>query len=61
MSAATFAPSLLIPAFVLAFGAVAVAVVTLGPWSRGDKSRRRRPYKVFMLTQYGATLAVMNW
>ena len=61
LSAATFAPSLLIPAFVLTFGAVAVAVITLGPWSRGDKSRRRRPYKVFMLTQYGVALAVMNW
>lgn len=57
--AALFAPSLLIPSFVLATGAVALAVVTLGPWSRGDKSRRRRPYKVFMFAQYGANLAVI--
>lgn len=61
LSATFFAPGLLIPAFVLASGAVAVAVVTLGPWSRGDKSRCRRPYKAFMLTQYGATLAVVIW
>jgi 4-hydroxybenzoate polyprenyltransferase len=57
--AALFAPSLLVPSFVLAGGAVALAVITLGPWSRGDKSRRRRPYKVFMFTQYGANLAVI--
>jgi 4-hydroxybenzoate polyprenyltransferase len=61
LSAALFAPGLLIPAFVLASGAVLVAVTALGPWSRGDKSRRRRPYKVFMLTQYGANLAVVIW
>ncbi len=59
LTAALFAPGLLIPAFVLAFGAVAVAVTTLGPWSRGDRSRRRRSYRAFMLTQYGANLAVV--
>jgi 4-hydroxybenzoate polyprenyltransferase len=59
LSAALFAPGLLIPAFVLASGAVVVAVIALGPWSRGEKSRRRRPYKAFMLTQYGANLAVV--
>ncbi|MDQ3864906.1 MAG: UbiA family prenyltransferase [Actinomycetota bacterium] len=61
LAAALFATSLLIPAFVLASGAIAVALVTLGPWSRGDKSRRRRPYKAFMHTQYVATLAVVVW
>ncbi len=59
LAAALFATSLLIPAFVLASGAIAVALVTLGPWSRGDKSRRRRSYKAFMLTQYGANGAVI--
>ncbi len=59
LSAALFAPGLLIPAFVLAFGAVAVAVISLGPWSRGEKPRRRRAYKAFMLTQYAANLAVV--
>ena len=61
LSAALLAPGLLIPAFVLASGAVAVAVVTLGPWSRGEKSRRRRSYRMFMLSQYGANLAVVVW
>lgn len=59
LSAVFLAPGLLIPAFVLAFGAAAVAVVTLGPWSRGDKSKRRRPYRAFMHAQYAATLAVV--
>ena len=61
LTAALFAPSLLIPAFVLAFGAASLAAITLGPWSRGDKLRRRRSYKAFMLTQYGANLAVLVW
>ncbi len=61
LAAALFAPGLLIPAFVLACGAAAVAVTTLGPWSRGDRSRRRRSYRAFMLTQYGANLAVVIW
>jgi 4-hydroxybenzoate polyprenyltransferase len=59
LAAALFAPSLLIPAFLLAFGAVAVAVTALSPCSKGDKPRRRRPYRVFMLTQYGAHAAVV--
>ena len=59
LAAALLAPGLLIPAIVLACGAVAVAVTTLGPWSKGDKSRRRRSYRAFMLTQYGANLAVV--
>jgi 4-hydroxybenzoate polyprenyltransferase len=54
-----FESDLLISAFVLASGAVALAVTTLGPWSRGGKPRRRRPYKAFMLTQYGINLAVL--
>ncbi len=61
LSAALLAPGLLIPALVLASGAVVVAVVTLGPWSRGEKSRRRRAYRMFMLTQYGANLAIVIW
>ena len=61
LSATFLAPGLLIPAFILASGAVAVAVVTLGPWSRGDRSRRRRAYQMFMLAQYGGNLAVVIW
>jgi 4-hydroxybenzoate polyprenyltransferase len=56
-----FAPSLQIPALVLASGAVLVAAITLGTWSRGDKPKHRRPYKAFMLTQYATNLAVILW
>lgn len=61
LAAALFAKSLLIPAFVLALGAVAVAAITLSPWSRGDKKRLRRPYQAFMLSQYSVNLAVVIW
>jgi 4-hydroxybenzoate polyprenyltransferase len=59
--AALLAPGLLLPALVLATGAVAVAVTALSPWSKGDRLKRRRPYKAFMLTQYGVNLAVVLW
>lgn len=57
--ALTFVPDLILSAMVLAAGSTAVAAVTLGPWSRGDRSRRRSPYRVFMLTQYGTNLTVL--
>ena len=57
--AVEFAADLLISAVIVLFGAVAVAVVSLGSWSRGSRARRRRPYRVFMLTQYGANLAIV--
>lgn len=50
---------LLWPAGILAVGAAAVALVTLGPWSKGSRRKRRRPYRVFMGTQYGVHLAVI--
>ena len=31
------------------------------PRSRGDKTRRRRPYQAFMLTQYSTNLTVVVW
>lgn len=61
LSAMIFAPHLMVPAFLLMVGAAAVAMVMLGSWSRGGRSRRRRPYKVFMFTQYGANLVVLVW
>ncbi|QIN77659.1 hypothetical protein GBA65_03085 [Rubrobacter marinus] len=61
LSAVSLAPALLASALVLASGATFVAAISLGPWGRGDRSRRRRPYKAFMLTQYGANLAVVAW
>lgn len=52
---------LLPSAVVLVVGASAVAITALGPWGRGGRSARRRPYRAFMLTQYGAHLAVLVW
>ena len=60
-SARSFAPDLLAPALVRSAGALAVATIALGPWSRGARSARRRPYKAFMLAQYGVHLAVIVW
>ena len=59
LSAVSFTPALLAPAVVLALGATVVAAISLGPWGRGDRTRRRRPYRVFMLTQYGTNLVVV--
>jgi 4-hydroxybenzoate polyprenyltransferase len=57
-----FATGLLVSAIVVLLGALAVAVLSLGPWSRGgDRSKRRRPYRAFMATQYGAHLAIIVW
>jgi 4-hydroxybenzoate polyprenyltransferase len=39
-------------AVIMLAGAVALAVVTLGPLSHGSRSRRRRPYRAYMTTQY---------
>lgn len=58
---ALYAPGLLGSAAVLMLGALGVIAVTLGPWSKGDRTKRRRPYKAFMLTQYGAHLPVLNF
>lgn len=59
LSAVSLAPDLLLSAVVLSLGATVVAAISLGPWGRGGRSRRRRPYRAFMLTQYGANLAVV--
>lgn len=55
------APDLLIEALTLMLGAVSVALIALGSWSRGDRVMRRRPYRAFMLTQYGTHLAAVIW
>lgn len=58
---ALYAPDLLGSSTMLMLGALGVVAVTLGPWSKGARTKRRRPYKVFMLTQYGAHLLVLNF
>lgn len=46
-------------AIVVTVGGLAVAVVALGPWSKGSRSKRRHPYRVFMITQYVSHLVVL--
>jgi 4-hydroxybenzoate polyprenyltransferase len=55
------APDLLLEALTLMLGALAVAAVSMSSWSRGDRARRRRPYRAFMLAQYGTHLATVIW
>ena len=50
---------LLLPAILMLFGAIAVSALSLGPWGRGGKSRSRRPYRAFMVTQYVVNTAVI--
>jgi 4-hydroxybenzoate polyprenyltransferase len=50
----------LMPAAVAALaGAVAVSVIGLSEFSRGSRSRRRRPYRAFMCTQYCVHILVV--
>jgi len=57
--AAISATELLLPAIVLMLGASTVAILLLGPWSRGRGSKLRRPYRVFMATQYTVHLVII--
>jgi 4-hydroxybenzoate polyprenyltransferase len=52
-----WARTLVSVAVVLVLGAIVLAVCTLSAMSYGSRGRRRRPYRVFMVTQY-ATHAV---
>lgn len=51
--------SLMLAAVIVLMGALFVAVVSLGRWSRSSRTERRRPYRAFMATQYAANLAVI--
>lgn len=57
--AAIFATNLLLPAGVLMVGASIVAILLLGPWSKGSRLELRRPYRAFMATQYAAHLVII--
>jgi 4-hydroxybenzoate polyprenyltransferase len=53
-------PGLLVPTLVLALGASVLTATALGPLGRGGgRSGRRRPYGVFMITQYAANAATI--
>lgn len=57
LAATCFVPELFASAVVVCIGAVAVAGAALGIWTSGQNERV--PYHSFMVTQYGAHLAVI--
>jgi 4-hydroxybenzoate polyprenyltransferase len=58
--AAVFGPPLLRwPAVALGIGASAITLASLSQISTGDRSRRRLPYRIFMLTQYAVNLCLL--
>lgn len=57
-SAFTFSP-LLLSAAVMFFGSLALAMSTLNANWKGEWTDKRRPYKIFMVTQYAANLAAL--
>lgn len=56
--ALTVVPQLIVSAAVTLTGALVLAGAAVSPWSRGSRSAARRPYRIFMVTQYAAHLAV---
>jgi 4-hydroxybenzoate polyprenyltransferase len=48
-----------VASWIVVFGAAGLTWVVCGAASRGGASRRRRPYKIFMATQYLAHLTVV--
>lgn len=47
------------PAIVMECGALMVAVMSLPRFSAGPRARRRKPYRMFMATQYATHLALL--
>jgi 4-hydroxybenzoate polyprenyltransferase len=59
LAALRWAPSVAPVGFVVCAGSVALAVVVSSNVSRGERFRRRRPYRTFMITQYTAHLTLL--
>jgi 4-hydroxybenzoate polyprenyltransferase len=57
---ATCEPDLLLPGGVLAVGGLAVAAASLTGRCGGSRDERRRPYRVFMVTQYALSFALVG-
>ncbi|MBP2330580.1 4-hydroxybenzoate polyprenyltransferase [Kibdelosporangium banguiense] len=57
---ARWAGGLLPAAVVVCTGSIAVSVVLLSAISRGDRRVRRRPYRVFMTTQYATHTTLLS-
>ena len=56
----TVAPVLLLPGLTLLLGSVLLAMTVLSDGSRGGRDARRRPYTVFMATQYTVHLTLFT-
>ncbi|TWP53783.1 homogenitisate phytyltransferase [Lentzea tibetensis] len=52
-------PSLAQAGFVVCAGSIVLAIVVTSAVSQGDRFSRRRPYRVFMITQYAAHLVLL--
>lgn len=64
LTALTASQSLRACAVLMFMGAIVLAVMAHSPWSKGSRHKRRRPYRIFMLTQYAThicLLAPMLW
>ncbi len=59
LAAAHLVTALRWPAITLECGALVLAAVSLSAFSTGESSRRRRPYRAFMGTQYAAHLTLL--
>jgi 4-hydroxybenzoate polyprenyltransferase len=59
LAALRWAPSVAPVGFVVCAGSVALALVVSSNASRGERFRRRRPYRTFMITQYTAHLTLL--
>jgi 4-hydroxybenzoate polyprenyltransferase len=58
--ASVFGPAVLRwPAAALVIGTSAIAPASLSRISTGDRSRRRLPYRIFMLTQYAVNVCLL--
>lgn len=59
LAALRWVPSLTPVGFVVCVGSVVLAIVASSEVSQGDRFHRRRPYRVFMITQYAAHLMLL--
>lgn len=53
------APVLTLPSILVMCGSVVLAMCVVAPVSRGNRSQQRRPYRIFMMTQYLAHLGLL--
>jgi 4-hydroxybenzoate polyprenyltransferase len=60
VAAATVAPDLITPGAVVLAGSAVLIAMLVTPLSHGTRSTRRRPYRVFMVTQYTAHLTFLG-